>query len=432
MKRFVIRGGEVLDNAGAFRAGQDLLIEDGKVLDLLPSGAKAPEGTQELEANDCWVMPGLVDLHVHLREPGFEWKETIQTGVEAAALGGYTSICCMPNTKPVNHNAEITRFILEQAFKAGLSRVHPIGAVSHSLEGTKMSPLSELREAGCVAFSDDGEPVWDSLLMRRALEWCKMLGVRISCHEEDKRLSCGGCMNESALSLKLGLAGWPKVAEEVMIARDIELARATKSKIHICHVSTARGVELIRRAKNDGIDITAEVTPHHLVLDQSAVGNYDTHAKMSPPLREADDLLALRLGVNDGTIDAIASDHAPHEDDSKRVEFGKASFGILGLQTNLSLVLGLVKEGALRREAALSALSYGPAKAFGLPFGSIVKGAAADLTIVAPNEEWTFAKEAIRSKSFNSPFIGRRLSGRARHVVVGGSVKVQNFELVTD
>ncbi|MCB0310927.1 MAG: dihydroorotase, partial [Bdellovibrionales bacterium] len=305
----LVKNGTVIDPASNRHGEFDIWIERGRISAIDRRGSFSGQRVQqEIDAQGSLVVPGLIDLHVHLREPGFEWKETIKSGSQAALLGGFTSICCMPNTKPVNHNAEITRFILEQAKAAGAARVLPIGAVSVNSQGKEMAPLSELREAGCVAFSDDGEPIWDSALMRRALEWSAMLGMRISCHEEDKCLSCGGSMNESLLSHGMGLVGMPKLAEEVMVARDIEIARTTKAKVHICHISTGRAVELVRRAKNDGIDITAEVTPHHLMLSENAVGDYDTHAKMSPPLREAEEIEALRAGLRDGTIDAVASD----------------------------------------------------------------------------------------------------------------------------
>jgi dihydroorotase len=421
----LIENGTVIDPANSIEGEFDVLIDKGKVERIEPRGGFGNlQVAQKFDAKGCWVVPGFIDLHVHLREPGFEWKETIKTGTEAAVLGGFTSVCSMPNTRPTNDCAEITRFIIEKARAAGAARVLPIGSVTRALQGKEMSPLSELREAGCVAFSDDGEPVWDSGLMRRALEWCRMLDVPISCHEEDKALSCGGCMNESALSTRLGLKGMPGVAEEVMIARDIELARFTKSKAHICHVSTARGVELIRRAKNDGIWITAEVTPHHLLLTEESVGDYDTHSKMSPPLRSEEDRIGVLEGLADGTIDAVASDHAPHENDSKRVEFSKATFGILGLQTSLPLLLELHSKGALTRRRVIEALTAGPARSFGLSFGRIERGRDADISVIDPAKGWRFDRQANRSLSFNSPFLDRELRGQARHVLVAGRAVV--------
>lgn len=428
MDSFVIRNGTVIDPSQGIEEQRDLYIKNGLVVDYLKPGETVAEAV-DVQAKDMWVVPGMIDLHVHLREPGYEWKETIKSGAEAAALGGFTTICCMPNTNPVNDCAEVTDFITRKAKEANLVHVAPIGSVSRGLKGKEMAPLAELRDAGCVAFSDDGEPIYDSGMMRRALEWCQMLDAVISCHEEDKCLSCGGSMNESYLSSKLGLVGWPKVAEEVMIARDIELARYTKGRAHICHVSTARGVELIRRAKNDGIRITCEVTPHHLTLTQESVGDYDTNAKMSPPLREQEDLEALLVGLKDGTIDAVASDHAPHELDKKRIEFAQAAFGILGLQTSLPLLLTFIREGKLSRKRAIESFTSGPAKAFGLKAGSLKKGACADIVVIDPQAKWSFSKEAVKSLSMNSPFMNKELVGRAAHVFVAGVQKVSDGAL---
>lgn len=427
----IIENGTLIDPSMQREGEFDLLIDGAVIAEVgKPGEFGNVHKARRIDARGKWVVPGFVDVHVHLREPGFEWKETIMTGAQAAVLGGYTSICCMPNTRPVNDCAEVTKFILERAKAARAARVYPIGSVSRALEGKDMSPLSELREAGCVAFSDDGEPIWDSGMMRRALEWCLMLDVPISCHEEDKRLTCGGCMNESALSTRMGLKGMPTVAEDVMVARDIELARYTKGRAHICHVSSARSVELVRRAKNDGIRITAEVTPHHLCLTEDAVGEYDSNAKMSPPLREEFDRLALLEGLKDGTIDAVASDHAPHERDSKLVEFGKATFGILGLQTSLPLILEFVRAGKLSRVRAVEALATGPAKVFGLEAGGLAKGKAADIAIIDPEYRWTFRKEVVRSLSQNSPFLGRELRGIAETVLVDGNIVVDGQRLI--
>lgn len=429
----LIKNGLVIDPANNLEAEKDVLVENGLIRELgQPGSLNSVKIERSIDAKGKWVVPGLIDLHVHLREPGFEWKETIESGSRAAALGGFTSICCMPNTSPTNDRAEITRFILERATQAKLSRVLPIGSVSLALKGQDLAPLSELAQAGCVAFSDDGEPVWNSGLMRRALEWCLMLGLPISCHEEDKCLSSGGCMNESALSFKMGLIGMPKVAEEVMIARDIELARSTGGKVHICHVSSARSVELIRRAKNDHIKISAEVTPHHLLLNEDSVSNYDTNFKMSPPLREQEDVEGLLQGVKDGTLDAIASDHAPHELDSKRVEFSKASFGVIGLQTNLPLTLELIRTEKISRLRAIEAWTSAPAKAFGLPYGTLRKGAAADVCVIDPNPEWKFDGSQVESKSKNSSFLGRDLKGMADTVIRNGEVLVSAGKIEGD
>jgi len=430
-KSTVIHGGIIVD-ASSDRDGEfDLLIENGVIAAIEKPGVlKDKVDADRVDAKGTWVIPGCVDLHVHLREPGEEWKETVQTGAEAAVLGGYTSICCMPNTKPANDSAEVTRFILEKAKAAQAARVLPIGAISMERKGKQLAPYSELAKAGCVAFSDDGDPVVDAGLMRRALEWCLMLGLPLACHEEDRNLSCGGCMNESPLSLKMGLKGFPGVAEDVMIARDIELARFTKGKVHICHVSTARGVELIRRAKNDGINITCEVAPHHLVLDEQCVRGYDTNYKMMPPLKGHEDVEGLFAGLADGTIDAIASDHAPHDRDSKLVEFSRATVGILGLQTSLPLLVEMCLKGTMSRKRMVDLLCAGPSRSFGLPYGTLKVGSDADVVVLDPKRTWVFSEQEVRSKSKNSPFVGRELTGQAKQVFVAGRQVVSGGELV--
>jgi dihydroorotase len=432
-KPIVIQGGRVIDPATNCDGEFDLLLEGSKVKAIEKPGVLSthPE-VERIDAGGQWVMPGCVDLHVHLREPGEEWKETVQTGAEAAALGGYTSICCMPNTRPANDSAEITRFILEKAEAARASRVLPIGAISIERKGRQLAPYSELAKAGCVAFSDDGDPVSDAGVMRRALEWCLMLGLPLACHEEDRNLSCGGCMNESPLSLRLGLKGFPGVAEDVMIARDIELARFTKGKVHICHVSTARGIELIRRAKNDGINVTCEVAPHHLILDEGCCSTYDTAFKMMPPLRGGEDIAGLVGGIKDGTVDAIASDHAPHDRDSKLVEFSRATVGILGLQTSLPLLLEMAAEGSISRTRMVELLAWGPSRAFGLPYGTLRVGADADVVVVDPRSKWRLDATDIRSKSKNSPFVGRELVGRVAHTFVAGRHVVNGGRLASE
>lgn len=427
----VISGGTVIDASQGIDAPKDLLIEDGKIAAVESPGAlKEVQGAHQINATGKWIIPGCVDLHVHLREPGEEWKETVRTGAEAAVLGGYTAICAMPNTKPANDCAEVTRFILEKAAEAKAARVLPIGAISVGRQGKQLAPYSELAKAGCVAFSDDGDPVWDAGLMRRALEWCLMIGLPLACHEEDRNLSCGGCMNESPYSLSLGLKGFPKVAEDVMVARDIELARATNGKVHICHVATARSVELIRRAKNDGIKITAEVAPHHLVLTEKDVDGIDTNYKMMPPLREDEDVEALFKGIEDKTIDAIASDHAPHDRDSKMVEFTKATVGILGLQTSLPLLVEFASQGKMSRKRMVELLCSGPAESFGLPYGTLKKGRDADIVVMDPGKKWIFSIDNVQSKSKNSPFLGREMTGVAETVLVGGRIVVNEGRLV--
>ena len=428
----VIKNGLVIDPANGIEENKDILLDDGVVRDTgRPGTFSAMRDAEVVDAAGCWVTPGLIDVHVHLREPGFEWKETIETGSQAAALGGFTTICCMANTRPVNDNAEITRFILEKAAGPAIaSRVLPIGAVSKGLEGKEMAPLSEMLKAGAVAFSDDGKPVYNANLMRRALEWASMTGTPVCCHEEDNELAYGGSMNESALSLRIGLRGIPKASEEIMVARDIELARAFNGKVHFCHISTARSVELIRRAKNDGVRVTAEVTPHNLLLTEERVSSYDAYAKMNPPLRESADVDALIAGLVDGTLDCVASDHAPHERDQKEVEFDKAAFGVIGLQSSLPLVLGLARAGKVSRQRIIEAWTAAPAKAFGFrDCGSLSKGVRADVTVIDPVFRWTYGVDQIRSISKNSPFVGQEMEGVARTVIRGGKIVVRNREL---
>ena len=426
-----IFGGRIIDPESDTDELGELLLDGTVIRDRGAPGAFR-DVASGLDATGCWVCPGLIDLHVHLREPGFEWKETIATGVHAATAGGYTTILSMPNTSPTNDREEVTSYILRKAREANLCRVLPIGSITIGLKGERLSPMSELRDAGCVAFSDDGEPVHNAGIMRRALEWSRMLDATVCCHEEDKSLSCGGSMNESSLSFRMGLIGWPGVAEEVMIARDIELARATKARVHFCHVSTARGAELVRRAKHDGILVTAEVTPHHLLLTEESVIGYSTAAKMSPPLRTSADNQALVAALNDGTIDAIASDHAPHERDTKEIEFALASNGILGLQTNLPLALRLVKDGLLSRLGAVRALSTGPAKVVRCAGGTLRKGSPADIVVVDPAVQWSYSRETNLSKSQNSPFLGQTFEGRARDVFQEGKLVLQDGTLVKE
>lgn len=428
----IIKNGYVIDPANNIEGAFDILIEGERIKDIAKPGSFSSVANAEtFDAKACWVTPGLIDVHVHLREPGFEWKETIESGSQAAALGGFTTICCMPNTKPVNDNAEITHFIVDKASKVKSgARVLPIGAITKGLEGKEIAPFSEMQKNGAVAFSDDGKCVANAGLMRRALEWTSMLGLPLCCHEEDSNLCHGGCMNESPLSLRLGLGGMPGVAEDVIIARDIELARAFKGRIHFCHVSTARSVELIRRAKNDGIAVTAEVAPHHLVLSEEAVKNYDGNTKMNPPLREDSEISELLRGLADGTLDALACDHAPHEKDSKEVEFDRAAFGIIGIQSSLPLMLRFVREKKLSAKRLIEAYTCSAAKALGIKgSGALAKGAQADICIIDPEKKWVYSLDRIRSISRNSPFIGQEMQGIANTVFRAGKVIVKNEKL---
>jgi len=418
--RLVITGGTVVDPVAGRAAPGDVLVEDGRLAGVLVAGEGRALDAAVLDARGLLVLPGLVDIHVHLREPGYEYKETIQTGVAAALAGGFAAVACMANTEPVNDSAAVTQYIVDQARLARGARVYPIGAVSVGLKGERLAEIGEMRRAGIVAVSDDGRPLMDASLMRRALEYTRMFDLPVIAHEEDACLAAGGTMHEGVTALRLGLAGIPAAAEEVMVARDIALVRLTGGRLHVAHVSTAGAVALIRQAKAAGLPVTAEATPHHLFLTDEAVEGYGTNTKMAPPLRPRADVEALRAGLADGTIDAIATDHAPHHPDEKDVEFDQAANGIVGLETALPLALRLVAEGVCDLPTLVARLTVGPARALGLPGGTLARGAAADLTLVDPERRWRVEARAFRSKSRNTPFEGWEMTGRAVAVLVDG------------
>ncbi len=418
--RIVVHDGTVIDPTNGLEAERDLLIEEGVICELGQPGSFVSVEAKRLDASGCIVAPGLIDMHVHLREPGYEYKETLLTGTQAAVAGGFTTVACMANTNPVNDNGAVTRFIVEQARSTGLARVFPIGALSKGLKGEELAEIGEMIDAGAVAISDDGRPVMDANLMRRALEYCSMFDVPISVHEEDLNLSADGSMNEGPTALRLGLRGTPSAAEEVMVARDIALARLTGGRVHIAHVSTVRAVALVRQAKAEGLAVTAEVAPHHFTLTEEAVEGYNTNAKMSPPLRLAEDVAAMKAGLRDGTIDAIATDHAPHHQDEKEVEFDRAAHGITGLETALPLTLNLVREGVLSLSEAIRKLTVNPARILGLPSGTLAVGVSADLTLFDPGATWKVDPFASRSRSRNTPFASWELTGRVLRTVVAG------------
>lgn len=426
--RLVISGGTVLD-PGRFHGRGDVIVEDGRILEIIPGGEKASaanggaaNGVTRIDASGKLVVPGFVDLHVHFREPGFEYKETIETGSMSAVAGGFTSVCCMPNTKPVNDNQSVTEFILEQARVVGLANVFPIGAITKGSEGKELAETGELRAAGCVAISDDGKPVVNSAVMRRALEYAKAFDCPVVDHCEDIDLVDGGCMNEGTVSTELGLPGIPSAAEEVMVARNIMLAELTGARLHLPHISTVGSVRLVREAKSRGVRVTAEACPHHFTLTEEAVRGYNTHAKMNPPLRTWQDVQAVKEGLRDGTIEVIATDHAPHAPHEKQLEFTEAPFGIIGLETAFPLTMGLVEEGVLSLEQAVTKLTREPARVFGLNKGTLAVGADADLAIVDPEEAWEVDPARFRSKSRNSPFGGWKVKGRVHQTIVGGRV----------
>lgn len=421
----LVAGGTLVDPVARRTRRADLLVRDG-VIAAIEAGIseqlprRGASTIHRVDATGLLVMPGFVDIHVHLREPGFEYKETIATGTRAAVAGGVTSVACMANTRPVNDSPAVTRFILERAHAAALAKVFPVGAVSLGLAGEQLAPFAGMYDSGIVAVSDDGMPVMDAELMRRALECAKMFGMPVIDHAEDRALVAGGVMHEGAVSLRLGLRGIPAAAEDVMVARDIALAGLTGGHLHVAHISSAGSVRMVRMARAAGIRITAEVSPHHLWLTDEAVTDYRTNAKMAPPLRTEDDRQALLEGLADGTIDCIATDHAPHHKDEKDVEFDCAANGVIGLETLLPLVLRLVEHGVLDLPTAIAKISSEPAAILGLPLGTLEVGRAADLAIVDPQREWTVDPSQTFSKSKNTPFEGWKMRGRAVYTMVDG------------
>jgi dihydroorotase len=419
-----IQGGIVID-PGHRNGLADVLIQHGKIIEIgfpLTTPLGPDSSVTVLEAKGWVVAPGLVDLHCHLREPGFEYKETIATGGASAVAGGFTSICCMPNTLPVNDNASITKFMLTKGQEAGKARIFPIGAITRNSEGEELADIGELVEAGCVAISDDGRPVMNSLVMRRALEYAKAFGIPVVDHCEDLHLTDGGCMNEGIVSTELGMPGIPDASEEVMVARNLALADLTGVHVHLAHLSTARSVELVRHAKMQGLPVSAEVCPHHFSITEEAVRCYNSNAKMNPPLRTEEDVQALKIGLVDGTIDVIATDHAPHAAQEKQLEFDTAPFGIVGFETALPLTLRLVHDGVLSLDQALDKLTRAPAKLFHLPVGNLQPGSEADVVIFDPNEEWVVDPSRFHSKSQNTPFAGWTVTGKVKLTMVGGRI----------
>ncbi len=418
--QILIKGGRVID-PGRFTGLGDVLIEQGKIAAVGPN-LQARPGCTTIQADGLLVLPGFVDLHVHFREPGFEYKETIQSGSAAAVAGGFTTVCCMPNTSPVNDNQAVTEFILERARLAGLANVLPIGAITKGSEGKELAEIGDLRRSGCVAISDDGKPVMNSLVMRRAMEYARAFDLTVVDHCEDLHLAEGGCMNEGLISTELGLPGIPAAAEDVMVARNLSLSELTGARLHLAHISTAGSVRMVREAKARGIKVTAEACPHHFTLTEALVRGYNTHAKMNPPLRTWDDVQAIKEGLRDGTIDVIATDHAPHATQEKQQDFTEAPFGIVGLETALPLTLGLVEEGVLSLDQAVIKLTSAPAAAFGLRKGTLAVGANADVAIVDQHAQWEVDPGAFRSKSRNTPFAGWKVKGRVKTTIVGGRV----------
>jgi dihydroorotase len=426
----LIKNARIVDPSQRLNQEGDIWIEDGRVRAIeKPGQIPARPGMRVIDAKGKLVMPGLIDLHVHLREPGLEYKESIETGTRAAAAGGFSSIACMANTLPVNDTPYVTAYIREKAKAVAACRVHIVGAVTKGLKGEELAEIGGMVQEGALAISDDGMPVMNSYLMRKAMDYAKAFGIPIISHAEDANLVGKGVMNESALSNELGLRGVPAAAEEIMIAREVALARLTRCPVHIQHISTAIGLEHIRRAKHDGLPITAEASPHHLTLTEECVRSYDTSFKMSPPLRTEKDVEALIDGLKTGLIDAIATDHAPHGVIDKAVEFGEASNGIIGLQTAVPVTLELVHKGIVSLDRWVESLTLAPAKLLKLSLGTLKVGAAADLTLIDPDLEWSLTAETNLSKSANSPYFGRKLRGKVLLTLVDGVAKYSDAGL---
>ncbi len=432
--KLVIENGHLIDPAAPENTGMSVLIEDGRVAAWLHPGETTPQGCEVFDASGLLVAPGFIDMHVHLREPGQEHKETIASGCAAAVAGGWTSVCPMPNTDPINDNAAITRYMIEQAERAALANVFPIGAITKSSDGTELAEMGEMKAAGAVAVSDDGRPVPNAGIMRRAMQYARDFYLPVIDHCEDKSLSFGGVMHEGKFSLLLGLKGMPALAEDIDVVRDILLAKETGAHVHIAHVSTKGSVEAVRRAKNEGIHVTCEVTPHHFTLTDRAVEDlspgadagvrvpYDTNTKMSPPLRSEEHLEAIIEGIKDGTVDAIATDHAPHHADEKSLEYDRAPFGITGLETAVGLAFKeLVNKGVISLERLVEMCSANPARILGIrDRGTLKPGSAADITVIDPYLGWTYRNVDSRSKSRNSPFDGWHFEGGVVATFVAG------------
>ncbi len=420
----ILQNGRIIDPVNKVDQQGELWLRDGRIVapqSLVPAGARC------IDLQGKWVVPGLIDMHVHLREPGEEYKETIASGTLAAATGGFTAVASMPNTKPVNDTAVVTRFILEQAVQAS-ARVYPVGAISKGSGGTGLAEYGELKAAGVVAVSDDGQPVVDSQLMRRAMEYAASHGLLVISHSEEIALSRNGVMNEGQVSTRLGLRGIPCAAESIMVYRELALAELTGARIHIAHVSTGAATDLIRQAKKRGVRVTAETAPHYFTLTEEAVAGYNTNAKMNPPLRAEADRQAIRIGLQDGTFDAIATDHAPHSVLEKQVEFDRAANGIIGLETSLPLTLALVRAGVISEARLVELMSSAPARILGVAGGSLAIGEVADVTVIDPERKFHFTEEGIASQSKNSPFLGWPFQGKAVLTFLGGRITYNDLQ----
>ncbi len=415
----LIKNGRVIDPSQKIDDNLDVLVENG-LISGIGKGLAAPAGVETIDAAGTYVVPGLIDMHVHLRDPGLEYKEDIISGTKAAVAGGFTSVCCMPNTKPVIDNKTVASYIINKAKAEGFCNVFPIGSITYGLSGDRMSEMGELKESGCVAVSDDGKPVGNSELMMRSLQYAAGIGIMVISHAEELELVGDGTMNEGFTSTELGLKGIPRVAEDIATARETLLAEYTGTPIHIAHVSTKGSVRIIREAKARGVRVTCETAPHYFTLTDDVVRGYNTNAKMNPPLREADDTAAVKEGLKDGTIDTIATDHAPHHQDEKDVEFNVAMNGIIGLETSLPLSLKLVQDGVLTLNQLIETMSCKPSNILGLNRGTLKTGSVADITLIDPKIEWIVEADRLASKSKNSPWLGHKMTGGAAATIVGG------------
>jgi len=421
----LIKNGIVIDPANNINIANDILIIKGIIKSIEPPGKLNTNNLDNpliIDAKGCIVCPGLIDMHVHFREPGFEYKETIESGCQSAVAGGFTSVAVMPNTNPVNDNRSVTELILSLAKSKGGIKVHPIGAITEGLAGKRLSEMADLRDAGAIAFSDDGCPVMNNELMRRAFEYSKMFNLPLIQHSEMLDLTEGGCMNEGAVSTELGLKGMPTEAEDIMVYRDIALLEKTGGRLHVAHISSGNSVDLVRHAKAKGLPVTCEVAPHHFTLTDEAVRGYDTNTKMSPPLRSIKDIEKIKEGLKDGTIDIIATDHAPHDIIDKQVEYQNACFGIVGLETALPLTLKLVDEKILSMSDAIRKLTATPAQIFNLDAGNLSIGSEADVLIFNPDIKYSIDVSKFHSKSKNSPFDGWKVKGKVLHTLARGKV----------
>jgi dihydroorotase len=422
-RTIILKNGRVIDPLSSRDEIADLWIRDGRIIS---SETTVPATADIYDLSGKWVVPGLIDIHVHLREPGQEYKESIESGTQAAAAGGFTGVACMPNTNPVNDCESVTRYILEKA-EGCHARVYPVGAISKGCKGEGLAEFGEMKRAGIVAVTDDGMPVLDSQLMRRAMEYAMSHDLVVMSHSEEATLSHNGCMNEGLTATRLGLRGIPSAAESIMVYREVAIAELTGAHVHIAHVSTEESLAVIAMAKKRGVRVTAETAPHYFTLTEEAVIGYDTHAKMNPPLRAEKDRQAVRAALQDGTLDAIATDHAPHSVLEKNVEFNEAANGITGLETSLPLTLALVRDGVIDEKRLVELMSIAPARILGVPGGSVCVGDVADVTVIDPDAKYVFDAQLSFSKGKNSPFIGWELQGKAVMTFVAGEVKHNNL-----